>query len=308
MGCIIVIISHEYNKAHAKHDARFAYMETYDDNEVFTSLFNAITEWAKNLGMRRLVGPLAFSDKDPQGWLIDGYDEPVVIASNCNFSFMNRLIEPLGFGKEVDLVVYRIPVPDELPSLPGAILKRFQTNNNGLKVREFTRRSRVKPYIHKVLGLVNRTFISIYGFVPFTTKEMDDFANRYLYLIRPEFIKLITDSFDNVVAFVIAMSDISKGIKKSNGHLFPFGFFHILSAGRKSRQLNLLLGAIDPDYQGRGLDAILGYTLIESAKKARKTVIDSHLELEYNHKVRAEMEKMGGRVYKQFRIYGKDIM
>jgi ribosomal protein S18 acetylase RimI-like enzyme len=308
VGRIMGIISHDYNNTKGVLDARFAYFETYDEPEVFNLLLDSIAEWAKNLGMNRLVGPLGFSDKDPQGWLIDGYDEPVVIASNCNFKYMNRLIEQAGFEKEVDLVVYRIPVPTEMPALHRAVYNRFITTQRTLKVREFSRRSQVKPYIQNVLSLVNRTFTSIYGFVPFTVKEMDDFANRYLYLIRPSFIKIVTDTGDNVVAFVIAMSDISKGIQKSKGYLFPVGILHILFAGRRGKQLNLLLGAIDPEFQGRGLDVVLAYALIESAKKAGKTVIDSHLELEYNYKVRAEMERMGGEVYKRYRIYGKEIV
>jgi ribosomal protein S18 acetylase RimI-like enzyme len=143
--------------------------------------------------------------------------------------------------------------------------------------------------------------------VPFTIKEMDDFANRYLYLINPRFIKIVVDENDEVLAFIIAMSDISAGIQKSKGYLFPTGFYHILTAGRKSDQLNLLLGGIDPRYQGRGIDVMMGMKMLESAKKAGKKVMDSHLELETNLKVRAEMEKMGGKVYKVYRIYQKDI-
>jgi ribosomal protein S18 acetylase RimI-like enzyme len=136
---------------------------------------------------------------------------------------------------------------------------------------------------------------------------MDDFANRYLYLINPRFIKIFVDKNDRVVSFLVAMSDISEGIKKSKGYLLPWGFIPILTAGRKSKQLNLLLGGIDPEFQGRGLDVMMGIKLIESAKRAGKVVIDSHLELEYNYKVRAEMEKMGGEVYKRYRIYQKTL-
>jgi ribosomal protein S18 acetylase RimI-like enzyme len=153
--------------------------------------------------------------------------------------------------------------------------------------------------------LLNQTFAGIYGFVPFTLKEMDDFANRYLYLINPKFIKIFVDSNDQVISFLVAMSDISEGIKKSKGYLLPWGFIPVLTAGRKSKQLNLLLGGISPEYRGRGLDVMMGIKLIESAKKEGKSVIDSHLELETNLKVRAEMEKMGGQVYKRYRIYQK---
>ena len=307
VGRIMGTISHKYNESHKITDVRFCYFETYNDPEVFNALINAVSVWARKHGMNRIVGPLGFSDKDPQGWLIEGYNEPIVIATNCNFPYSNKLAEDLSFTKEVDLVVYRIPIPEEIPEFYKSIYKRFISRENKLQLREFTSRRQVKPYIYKVLTLVNQTFSGIYGFVPFTLKEMDDFANRYLYLINPRFIKLVIDKNDEVVAFLIAMSHISEGIQKSKGYLLPWGFIPILTAGRKSKQLNLLLGGIYPEYQGRGLDVMMGIKLIESAKKAGKVVIDSHLELEDNHKVRAEMEKMGGQVYKRYRIYQKAL-
>jgi ribosomal protein S18 acetylase RimI-like enzyme len=307
VGRIMGIISHQYNESHKIADVRFCYLETYNDPEVFNALINAVSVWARKHGMNRMVGPLGFSDKDPQGWLIEGYNEPVVIATNCNFPYINKLAEDLSFTKEIDLVVYRVPIPEEIPEFYKSIYKRFISRENKLQLREFTSRRQVKPYIYKVLTLVNQTFSGIYGFVPFTLKEMDDFANRYLYLINPRFIKLVIDHNDEVVAFLIAMSHISEGIQKSKGYLLPWGFIPILTAGRKSKQLNLLLGGIDPEYQGRGLDVMMGIKLIESAKKAGKVVIDSHLELETNLKVRAEMEKMGGQVYKRYRIYQKAL-
>lgn len=305
VGRIMGIISHQYNESHKITDARFCFLETYDEPLVFNALVDAVSVWAKKNGMNRMVGPLGFSDKDPQGWLIEGYNEPVVIATNCNFPYMNLMAENLSFTKEIDLVVYRVPIPDELPEFYKSIYKRFTGRESNLILKEFTSRRQVKPYIHKVLTLLNETFAGIYGFVPFTLKEMDDFANRYLYLINPRFIKIFIDKNDQVVSFLVAMSDISEGIKKSKGYLFPWGFIPILTAGRKSKQLNLLLGGIDGAYQGRGLDVMMGIKLIESAKKAGKIVIDSHLELETNVKVRAEMEKMGGQVYKRYRIYKK---
>jgi hypothetical protein len=257
--------------------------------------------------MVKLVGPLAFSDKDPQGLLTDGFDEPVSLASNCSFPYMVNLTENEGFLKKFDLVVYKIPVPDELPGFYKRIAERFQRNNGHLKIMEFTSRRKIKPWVHPVLNLLNRTFTDIYGFIQFTEKEMDDFANRYLFLINPRFVKIVINENNEVVSFIIAMSDISKGIQKCKGYLIPFGIFQVFRSGKKSNQLNLMLGAIDPNYQGRGLDVMMGIKMIESAKKAGKTTIDTHLELEYNTKVRAEMEKMGGVVYKKFRIYQKDL-
>ena len=307
VGRIMGIIHRKYNEKHQENNARFAFFETWNDEEVASALIQSVEDWARAKGMARLVGPLAFSDKDPQGFLIEGFDEPAVIASNCNFPYQSELLEKFDYSKEVDLVVYQIKVPNPIPEFYLKIEERAIRMNTGLSILEFTSRRKVKPYIHKVLHLLNQTFTEIYGFTPFTEAEMDDFANRYLFLINPRFIKIAVNSKNEVVAFVIAMSHIGDGIKKAKGYLFPFGIFRIFAAARKTKQLNLLLGGIDPDYRGKGLDVMMGVKLMQSAIIQGKTVIDSHLELEYNTKVRAEMEKMGGRVYKRFRIFGKDL-
>jgi GNAT superfamily N-acetyltransferase len=307
VGRIMGIISHEYNKSHNEEHGRFAFVETWNDQEVYHALIDFIAGWAKEKGMVKLVGPLAFSDKDPQGFLYEGFDEPVSIASNCNFPYMVDLTVNEGFEKKCDLVVYKVPVPLEMPEFYKKISERFNRNNPNLRVLEFTSRRKIKPLVRPVLTLLNKTFVDIYGFIPFTEKEMDDFANRYLFLINPRFVKIYVDEKDEIIAFVIGMSDISEGIRKSKGYLIPFGIFHIFRAGKRSNQLNLLLGAIHPNYQGRGIDAAIGIKMLESAKAEGKTTIDTHLELESNTKIRAEMEKMNGVVYKRFRIYQKDI-
>lgn len=307
VGRIMGIIHNKYNEKHNENRARFAFFETWNDEEVASALISAVEDWAREKGMARLIGPLAFSDKDPQGFLIEGFDEPAVIASNCNFPYQTELLEKNAYTKEVDLVVYQIKIPTPIPEFYLKIHERATRQNQGLQVLEFTSRSKVKPYIHPVLNLLNRTFTEIFGFIPFTEAEMDDFANRYLFLINPRFIKVVVNEQNEVVAFLIGMSHIGEGIKKSKGYLFPFGIFQILASARKSKQLNLLLGGIDPAYRGKGLDVMMGVKMLQSASAQGKTVIDSHLELEYNTKVRAEMEKMGGVVYKRFRVFGKDL-
>lgn len=307
VGRVMGIIHRTYNERHNEPHARFAWLETGNDPEVYGALLGAVENWAREKGMTHLVGPLGFSDKDPQGLLIEGYEQPVVLASNCNFPFLVELTEQYGFRKKVDLVVYQIPVPEVLPPIYQKINQRYLSRETDLQVLEFTSRRKVKPYIYPVLKLVNETFSGIYGFIPYTEKEMDEMANRYLYLIDPRYIKIVVNGSHEVVAFIIGMSDISSGIRQAKGRLLPFGFLHLLRAARRSKQLNLLLGAIRPDYQGRGVDVLMGTRMIESARLTGKTTLDSHLELESNTKVRAEMERMGGRVYKRFRIFEKEL-
>ena len=137
---------------------------------------------------------------------------------------------------------------------------------------------------------------------------MNDYANRYIYLLDPKFIKLITDFENQPIAFVIGMPDISEGVSKTKGRLYPFGFFRIISNQKKSKQLTLLLGGVKEKYRKQGLDAILGKLMLNSAIERGFDFIDSHLELEHNTKVRKEMESMNGKVYKRYRVYQKNLI
>ncbi len=307
VGRIMGIINKPYNEIHNERHARFCWMESENDPAAYAALMGAVENWAREKGMTHLVGPLAFSDKDPQGFLIEGYGEPVEIATNYNFPYMVDLTRGYGFSPKVDLVVYKVLV-DEVPrELFSRVAERHAARKNGLKVLEFTSRRKVKPFIHKVLGLVNETYTHIYGFQHYSLKEMDDIADRFLYLINPRYIKVVVNEPGEVVAFVLGMSDISEGIRRAGGRLLPFGWIHVLLASRRSKQLNLLLGAIRPDYRGRGLDMRMGAYLLESAIKTGKTIIDSHLMLEHNGKMRAEMDRVGGEIYKRFRIFIREL-
>jgi ribosomal protein S18 acetylase RimI-like enzyme len=307
VGRIMGVINYKYNEKHKEKNARFNFLETWDDREVSEVLIRHVEEWARLKGMKKLVGPLAFSDKDPQGFLVEGFHEPISVATHCNYEYMVDHLEAMGFKKDIDLVVYKIQIPEKTPELYLKVAERALRNNPGIKLLEFTRRKELKPMIRPIFSLINETFTDIYGFMPFTLEEMDDFANRYLLIMDPRLIKVVLNERGETAAFIIGMPDISQGIRKSRGYLFPIGFIHLLLAGRRTRQLNLLLGAIHPDYQNRGLDTIMGSAMLESARQQKMEFIDSHLEMESNAKVRAEMEYMGGKVYKRYRVFGKPL-
>jgi len=307
VGRIMGIINHKYNKEHQEKYGRFCFFETYEEPDVAHILLSEIESWAKSKGMEKIVGPLGFSDKDPQGLLIEGFNEPIVISSNCNYPYLVDFVEKFGFSKFIDLVVYKVDVPDEIPPFYQKINERAVKNNPGLKLIDLKSKKELKPWIVPVLSLMNETFREIYAFTPLTEKEMNEFASRYLMVLDPRFIKILKNEKNEVVAFILGIPDITNGIMKSRGYVLPFGVFQILRSQKKTKRLSLLLGAIRPDYQKSGIDTILGINMIQEAQKAGLTVIDSHLEMESHHKMRSEMEKMGGVVYKRYRIYQKSI-
>lgn len=306
VGRIMGIINPQYNEMHAESNARFCFMECYEDVEVARLLMGFIENWAREKGMSRLVGPLGFSDKDPQGCMIEGFDEKVVIASNYNFPWMGGYFERLGFEKEVDSVSYKLPIPEKAPDFMERVYKRV-IENQGFVLHEFTSRARLRPWIVPIFELINEAYINIYGFIPLEEREMHEFAERYLPVLDPRFIKVVADGQGNVIAFVISMPEISDGIRKARGRLFPFGWYYLLRESWRTRMLTMLLGAIKEEYRGKGLDSLMGMKILESAQRAGMEMMDSHLVLEMNKPMRAEYERMGGLIHKRYRVFGKNI-
>jgi hypothetical protein len=307
VGRIMGIINHKYNDTHNENNARFCFIETYNDSFIANKLLRAVEEWAISNDKTGLIGPLGFSDKDPQGLLIEGLEQPSVISTICNFPYMIDFVENYGFTKKVDLISFKIDIPEAINDTYKKIYQRALVNGKDLNILRFTKRKQLRPYVKPVLELTNHAFKNIYAFNPLSEKEMDEFANRYLMILDPKFIKIIENQRKEVVAFVLGVPDICVGIQKSKGYIWPIGFIQILRSQKKTQLMNLLLGGIREDYRNKGLDTIMGIEMLMEAQKRGIKYIDSHLILETNLKMLAEIEKLGGVIYKRFRIYQKPL-
>ncbi len=307
VGRVMGIINSRYNQYKKERTARFGYLETEKDEEAVNALLDFLDDWARKKGMNKIVGPYGFSDQDPEGFLIEGFENRPTIATYYNFEWMPRFVEKRGYSKEVDYFVYRIDVPREFPEFYRRIYERVK-KRGGFDILEFKKKRELKPWINSVLHLMNECYVGsdIYGYAPLDEEEMAALTKRYLPVIDPRFVKVVKKG-DEVVAFIVGMPDLTEGIQKARGRLFPLGFLKILRAAKKTKQLDLLLGAIKEEHRGRGLDVLMGTKMILSAHEAGLEIIDTHHEMETNTRVRAEMERMGGKVYKRFRIYQKKI-
>ena len=305
VGRIMGIINKRYNSIHDEQHGRFCFMECYNDKEVFHALITKVEEWLREHGMIKIVGPLGFSDKDPQGFQVEGFEYPQFMTSPNNSAYMPLLLEEEGYNKKIDLVNYLGKIPEKFPEIYDKILSRVDKMEE-YKIVEFNSKRELKPYIIEVLELMNLTFEEIYGFVPLNDKEKKDFAARYLPILDPKFIKLVV--INGVLAgFAIGMPDFSKGIRDAKGKLFPFGIFKILSDSKKSKKLLMMLGGVKKEYRGRGIEILMGVKIFQSGIKHNMDTLDSHLVLEDNLKMRAEYERVGCQVVKKFRIYQKDL-
>jgi hypothetical protein len=305
VGRIMGIINNRYNAIHNEKNGRFCFMECYNDNEAFHTLLKRVEDWAEENGMVNMIGPLGFSDKDPQGFQIEGFEYPQFMTSVTNSQYMPEFMAAEGYTKKVDLVNYLGKLPQTFPAIYEKVLTRFQ-NTQDYKIIEFNSKKEIKPYILGVLELMNSTFAEIYGFVPLNDKEKTDFAARYLPILDPKFVKVLAKD-DELIGFAIGLPDFSNGIRKANGKLFPFGIIKILLDSKKSRKLLMMLGGVKKEYRGKGLEVLMGVKILQSGIKHKMEMIDSHLVLENNTKMRAEYERIGCQVVKKFRIYEKPL-
>jgi len=307
VGRIMGIINNRHNSYRQEKTARFGCLETWEDREVVAALLEHVEDWARKKGMERIVGPYGFADQDPEGFMVEGFDSPSTITCYYNFDWMPGMIESFGYAKDIDYVVYRLEVPKEFPEFFQKIYDRAKRKGD-FEVLEFRKRKDFKNYIKPILHLMNECYSGsdIYGYTPLEEQEMEELAARYLPLLDPRFVKGVTKDGE-VLAFIIGMPNLVEGIQKAKGRLLPFGLFKILRASKKTKQLDFLLGAIKEPYRGRGLDVLMGMKMLVSAQEARMEVIDTHHEMETNQRVRAEMERMGGEIYKRFRIYQKSL-
>jgi len=299
------IINRRYNEYRHEKTARFGYFDVYEDREAFTAILRHIEQWARAKGMTKIVGPYGFSDQDPEGFLIEGFEHRATLATYYNFEWMPKWLEADGYAKDNDWFVYKLDVPKELPEFYKRIYERHVRRRN-FDIVEFKSRKEIKPWIRPVLSLMNETYVAgnIYGYTPLSEEEMDDLAKRYLPVIDPRFVKVIAKD-GQVLSFIIAMPDMTEGIRKARGRMLPFGFIRVLRSAKKTKQLDLMLGAVKEAYRGKGLDVVMGVKTIRSASEAGMEMMDTHHEMEANVKVRAEMERMGGVIYKKYRAFYK---
>lgn len=305
VGRVAGIINRRYNEIKGERQARFTHLDCVDDVDVMDALLSQVKQWAHEAGMEVVIGPMGFTDQDPEGFVVEGFDEEPSIATYHNQEHIVRLLERLGWCKDVDYVVYKVPVPAEIPALYERVYQHVARHNT-FRLLEFTHRRELKPLIRPVLALMNETYVNITGYAPLDAQEMEDLARRYLPVISPHFVKVVAVG-DQPVGFIIGIPNVVPGIRRARGRLLPLGWLWILRAAKRARRLDLLLGGIKEEYRGKGVDVLMGRAMIRSAQAAGFEYFDSHHELECNTRMRAEMERMGGKVYKRYRVFQMTI-
>ena len=308
VGRIAGIINHKVNEKCGKKSARFGFVDFIDNTEVSSALFNAVEKWAREKGMEEIIGPLGFTDMDPEGLLIEGYDQPGTMVAIYNYPYYVNHITRLGYEKDNDWVEFKIYVPEEIPVKHKRISDIVQAKYK-LKVLKYNSIKKiVKDYGRKIFELINQAYADLYGYSALSEKQIDYYVKMYVPMVRLENVSLIVNEKEELVGVGIAIPSMTKALLKAKGKLFPFGFIHILKALRgKNDVVDLLLVALRPDYQNTGANALLFSDLIPVFIKNGYKYAESNPELEENGKVQSQWQYFENVQHKRRRAYKKRL-
>lgn len=309
VGRIAGIINSAVNGRTGRKDARFGFVDFIDDPEVSAALFATVEQWARDKGMNSLVGPLGFSDMDYEGMLVEGFDRLGTMATIYNYPYYPVHMEKLGFAKDVDWVEYFIEVPETVPDKMARIANIVRTRF-GLKTVELKSRKFLKErYGRKLFDVINEAYDSLYGYSPLTPKQIEHYIRMYLNIISLDSVCVIVDADDNLVGIGISMPSMSRALQKSKGKLFPTGWIPVLKAlrGRGTDIVDLLLVAIKPEFQGKGVNALLFEYMIPRYNKLGFKHAETNPELEDNSNVQAQWGYFNYEQHKRRRSFRKDL-
>lgn len=307
-GRIAAMINRQVNQRTGEKNARFGFIDFIDDHEVSAALLKSAEDWARAKGMKKIIGPLGFTDLDREGMLVEGFNELSTMATIYNYPYYASHLERLGYEKDSDWVEFVMDVPDSIPEkfnrIADIVKQKF-----GLKVVKYTSRRRIKQeYGRAIFHLINDAYKDLYQFSPLSEKQIDKYISEYLNLLNLDLVTLITDRDDRLVGVGISMPSMSRALQKSGGRLMPFGWWHLLKGLKgKNDRVDLLLVGVAPEYQNKGANALLFQDLIPQYIKYGYKYAESNPEMESNSKVQSQWEYFSRRQHRRRRSFHKKL-
>lgn len=310
VGRVAAIINHRANDTWKAKEVRFGWIDFIDDDEVSAALLKTVEEWGKARGMNTIVGPLGFTDMDAEGMLIEGFDQLSTMATIYNYPYYPQHMERLGYEKATDWVEFKLKVPEQqLPErfkrVAEIILQKYK-----LKIVKLTRKViKEKNYGQRMFDLINEAYAPLYGFSKMTQGQISQYVKTYLPLLDLRMVTVVEDETGELVAVGISMASLSEALQKAKGRILPFGWFYLLKSlyWKRPKTLDLLLVAVKPEYQSKGVNALLFYDLVPVYMQMGFEFGESNPELEDNKKVQSQWSAFDPVLHKRRRAFRKSI-
>lgn len=309
VGRVAAMINNRANEKWNTKTVRFGWIDFIDDLEVSKALIDTVEQWGKERGMEKIQGPLGFTDFDAEGMLVEGYDQLSTIATIYNYPYYVDHMAKLGFEKDADWVEYKIYIPDAIPEkhkrISEIVMKKY-----GLHIKKYTSSKKIaQEYGEAIFELMNEAYSPLYGYSPLTPRQIKQYIKMYIPIVDLRMITLITKDDGTLVGVGLSMPSLARALQKAHGRLLPFGWFHLLKSLfiRHANVLELLLVAVKPEYQNKGVNALLFYDLIPIYQKMGFIYAESNPELELNGKVQSQWEYFKTEQHKRRRAFVRSI-
>lgn len=309
VGRVAAIINYKANEAWKVDQVRFGWFDFIDDLEVSKALLDAVVAFGKAHGMTQIVGPLGFTDFDPEGMLVEGYDRVSTMALIYNHPYYPEHMKKHGYVKETGWLEYRITIPEELPEKHIKIAEIVKERYNLKIVKKTKRQIRKEKYGHKLFRLINETYCVLYGYSLLSEKQIDQYVDVYLGLVDMEMLTFIEDSEGELIGAGITIPSMAEALQKCNGEIFPFGWYHLLKSmyWGKPDTLDMLLIGVKPEWQNKGVNSLLFVDLFQRYKKMGFKYAETNANLETNAKVQAMWTPFEREQHKKRWVFGKGI-
>ena len=306
VGRVAAILNHKEEKELGISKVRFGWLDFINDFEVSEALINAVITFAKEKNIKKIEGPMGFTNLDKAGMLIMGFDKLATMIGLYNFEYYSEHLEKLGLVKEKEWVEYEM----DFPTVLSEKVKKFSdlvAQKYKLKVLDFKNKKEIIPYIEPMFKLLDQTYNTLSTYTPITDEQIKTYKEKYFPFIDKNYIICVEDENHNLVSFAVTMPSYSKALQKSKGKLFPFGWWHFLQAGKKNDRANFYLIGIHPEYQRRGVTAIIFKEIFVRFNKMGIKFAETNPELEENKGVQALWQDYNPTNHKRRRTYSKEL-
>jgi ribosomal protein S18 acetylase RimI-like enzyme len=297
----------EVNKV-GKSKVRFGWYDTIDDLEVSKLLLDQVTAFGKEHNLKMIEGPMGFSNLDKAGMLIEGFEERNTMITLYNAPYYQDHLEALGFTINAKWVEYEIKIddfetsPEKVKRFSKLIMERYQ-----LSLLQFKNKNDIIPYIDQMFELLDETYNKLQTFVPIQDYQIEHYKKRYLKFIHPDFIKCIIDSKGKLIAFSITMPSFTNALKKINGKINLFNFYHLFLALKRNNRASFYLIGVHPDYQNKGITAIIFNEMQKLFNKRNINIVETNPELEENTAIQKLWKNYENRLHKKRATFIKDL-
>ncbi|MDD4003252.1 MAG: hypothetical protein PHE12_03565 [Clostridia bacterium] len=309
VGRIAALVVKPYIEKSGRKVLRFCRFDLIDDADVAKALFNAVEEYARQQGLDEIQGPMGYNDTDREGLLIEGFDKISTFAENYSFPYYVKHLENNGFKKEIDWLEYMITIPQQLDEKVNKIAelveKRFKLKD--IAESDMTVKQIINKYIDQIFNVLNKAYEALHGTVPLKGKVVMDITNAFKLFLLKDFISIVVNEEDKVIGFGVALSSIAEEIIRCRGKINPRSIYRLLKLKHNPKIVEFGLIAILPEYQKKGVNAIIMNKIHKGLIKRGITKAETNLELETNSDVLSLWQGTSKEFIKRRRCYIKQI-